>query len=172
MNTRQFAVRAAFVAVLAILSITTAGAQKNPFLGRWNITPTGDNAGVYWLEVKEDGGQLTGMFLNRGGSPVKLPSIKMENGELVWQTDPPARGGAAPEFRARAQGDKLTGSVKMAARTRRIHRRRGRPSGAPSTRTPLTSSARRSSCSTARRWTPGTCRTRASRWAGRSSTAR
>jgi len=117
MNTRQFAVRAASVAALAILSITTAGAQKNPFLGRWNITPRGENAGVYWLEVKEDAGQLSGMFLNRGGSPVKLPSIKIDNGELVWQTDPPARGGAAPEFRARAQGETLTGSVKMATRT-------------------------------------------------------
>jgi hypothetical protein len=116
MNTRQFVVSAASVAVLAILSITSAGAQNNPYLGRWNITPAGDDAGVYWLEVKEDAGQLTGMFLNRGGSPVKLPSIKIENGELVWQTAAPARG-TAPEFRAKAQGDKLTGTVKMASRS-------------------------------------------------------
>jgi hypothetical protein len=117
MNMRQFVVRAASVAVLAILSITTTGAQKNPYVGRWNITPTGNNTGVYWLEVKEDGGQLSGMFLNRGGSPVKLPLIKIENGELVWQTAAPARGGAAPEFRAKVQGDKLTGTIKTAART-------------------------------------------------------
>jgi hypothetical protein len=117
MNTREFVVRAAAVAVLAILSITTTGARQNPYLGRWNITGTGDNGGVYWLEVKEDAGQLSGMFLNRGGSPVKLPTIKIENGELVWQTAAPARGGAAPEFRAKAQGDKLTGTIKTAART-------------------------------------------------------
>ena len=84
------------------------------FSGAGTSPRAGENAGVYWLEVKEDAGQLSGMFLNRGGSPVKLPSIKIDNGELVWQTDPPARGGAAPEFRAKAQGDKLTGSVKMA----------------------------------------------------------
>ncbi|MEN3338887.1 MAG: hypothetical protein V7647_2563, partial [Acidobacteriota bacterium] len=117
MNTRQFTPRAAAVAAFAILSLTIAAAEKNPYLGRWNITPAGENPGVYWLEVKDDAGQLTGMFLNRGGSPVKLPSIKVENGELVWQTAAPARGGAAPEFRARALGDKLTGSVKMATRT-------------------------------------------------------
>ena len=117
MNTRQFAARAASAAALAVLSITTAGAQNNPYLGRWNITPAGDNTGVYWLEVKEDAGQLTGMFLNRGGSPVKLPSIKIDNGELVWQTAAPTAGGTAPEFRAKAEGDKLTGSVKMSART-------------------------------------------------------
>jgi hypothetical protein len=116
MNTREFIVRAASVAALAILTISTAVAQTNPFLGRWNITGTGDTAGVYWLEVKEDGGQLSGMFLNRGGSPVKLPSIKIENGELVWQPAAPARG-AAPEFRAKVQGDKLTGTIKTAART-------------------------------------------------------
>lgn len=117
MNTRQFVARAASVAVLAVLSITTAGAQNTPYLGRWNITGTGESAGVYWLEVTENAGQLTGMFLNRGGSPVKLASITIENGELVWQTAAPARGGAAPEFRARAQGDRLTGTMKTPART-------------------------------------------------------
>jgi hypothetical protein len=116
MTTRLFVVRAAAVAALAIVSITTAGAQKNPFLGRWNITPSGDNAGVYWLEVKEEAGQLTGMFLNRGGSPVKLPSIKIENGELVWQA-PAGQRGTAPEFRAKAQGEKLTGTIKADTRT-------------------------------------------------------
>ena len=117
MKSRPFIARAAALAALAILAITTVTAQKNPFVGRWNITPADGSPGVYWLEVKEDGGQLSGMFLNRGGSPVKLPTIKVENGELVWQTAAPARGGAAPEFRARVQGEKLTGSVKTATRT-------------------------------------------------------
>jgi hypothetical protein len=116
MNTRQFIVRAAIAAAFAMVAITTATAQKNPFLGRWNITGASENVGVYWLEVKEEGGQLSGMFLNRGGSPVKLPTIKIENGELVWQPAPPAQG-TAPEFRAKVQGDKLTGTVKMATRT-------------------------------------------------------
>ena len=57
------------------------------------------------------------MFLNRGGHPLKLGSVKVENGELIFQTAAPARGGAAPEYHARLQGDKLTGSVKLADRT-------------------------------------------------------
>ena len=116
MTTRSLVVGAAVAAVLTVASLPSAEAQSNPYVGRWNITPAAPATGVYWLEVKEAGGQLSGMFLNRGGSPVKLPTIKVENGELVWQTAPPANG-VAPEFRAKAAGDKLTGSVKMADRT-------------------------------------------------------
>ena len=116
MNTRQFVVRAAFAAAFATVAISAAMAQSNPYLGRWNITGATENVGVYWLEVKEEGGQMSGMFLNRGGSPVKLPTIKIENGDLVWQPAPPAQG-TAPEFRAKIQGDKLTGTVKMAKGT-------------------------------------------------------
>lgn len=109
MHRRLFVVGAA-AAAIAIGSLTHAAADGSPYAGRWNITPAPPATGVYWLEVKDEGGQLSGMFLNRGGSPVKLPSIKVENGELVWQTAPPARG-TAPEFRAKIQGDKLTGTM-------------------------------------------------------------
>jgi hypothetical protein len=108
-----------FVVVgLALASlVAAASAQQNPFLGRWNLTGTGENSSsVYWLELKEEAGQLTGMFLNRGGHPLKLGSVKVENGELIFQTAPPARG-TAPEFHARLQGDKLAGSVKAGERT-------------------------------------------------------
>lgn len=99
-------------------AVAATSAQQNPYLGRWNLTGTGENSGyVYWLEIKDEGGQLTGMFLNRGGHPLKLGSVKVENGELVFQTAAPARGGTAPEYHARLQGDKLTGSVKLADRT-------------------------------------------------------
>ena len=110
-----------FVIAAIALACAVAGtsAQQNPYLGRWNLTGTGENsANIYWLEIKDEGGQLTGMFLNRGGHPLKLGSVKVENGELIFQTAPPARGGAAaPEYHARLQGDKLTGSVKLADRT-------------------------------------------------------
>lgn len=110
-------VRAAALAALAILGITTVGAQENPFLGRWNLTGTGANStNVYWLEIKDDGGQLTGMFLNRGGHPLKLATVRIGNGELIFQPAPPSSG-TAPEFHARLQGDKLTGSVKLGERT-------------------------------------------------------
>ena len=113
MTTRHFAV----AVIAAAFSIATAVAQQNPYLGRWNITGTGENTGyVYWLEVKQDGGKLSGMLLNRGGHPLPLPVIKIENGELIFQPDGGQRG-PGPEFHLRAQGDKLNGSVKLNDRT-------------------------------------------------------
>src|SRR6187455_2517965 len=61
-------------------------AQSSPFVGSWNMTGTGADADlVYWLEVKEADGKLTGSFLNRVGNPSPLGSVKVEGGELVFQ---------------------------------------------------------------------------------------
>jgi 3-keto-disaccharide hydrolase len=111
MTTRHFV-----IAALALgLAVASAISQQNPYLGRWNIQGTGENSGVYWLEVKQDGGQLSGMFLDGGGHPLPLPVIKVENGELIFQ--PTRQNKPGPEFRLKAQGDRLTGSVKLADRT-------------------------------------------------------
>jgi hypothetical protein len=91
-----------------VLTVTVMG-QANPFLGKWNLSGTGDAAGyVYWLKVEEEGGQLTGLFLNRGGSPTRLAAVKIENGELIFQG---GRQGApsGPEYRAKLEGGKLVG---------------------------------------------------------------
>jgi 3-keto-disaccharide hydrolase len=115
MNIRVSAVLLAPVAVIGL--VASLAAQQNPYLGRWNITGTGENAAnVYWLEVTSEGGQVAGRLLNRGGSPVKLPTIRIENGELVFQPAAP-RSGTAPEFRVRAQGDRLTGTVANGGKT-------------------------------------------------------
>ena len=67
----------AFTAALVAAAVTTTGADHKAFLGRWNLTGTGtDSNAIYWLELKEENGQLSGMFLNRGGSPVKLASVE------------------------------------------------------------------------------------------------
>ena len=112
MTKRHFVIAAIALAVV----VASTFAQQNPYLGRWNITGTGENSGyVYWLEVKQDGGKLSGMLLNRGGHPLPLPVIKIENGELIFQPDG-GRSGPGPEFHLRVQGDKLTGSVKLGDR--------------------------------------------------------
>jgi hypothetical protein len=60
-------------------------AQDNPFLGKWNITGVGQYSNqVYWLEVKMEDGKLAGYFLNRSGSVLKLPEIKIENNQLTF----------------------------------------------------------------------------------------
>jgi hypothetical protein len=89
-------------------------AQENPYLGQWNLIGTGENAGsVYWLEVKDEGGKLTGTFLNRSSSPFPLVQIRVENGELIFNPRGRNAETPGPEFRAKAEGGKLTGSVQM-----------------------------------------------------------
>lgn len=100
-------VRLALIAAV-VLPAAPALAQDNPFIGAWNLTgdPPNDNA-VYWLEVKEEGGKVSAMFLNRGGSPMPVPDVKIADGTLsfVFPT------GQKPQVTLRASGGKLTGTV-------------------------------------------------------------
>jgi 3-keto-disaccharide hydrolase len=96
----------------AALLIGPARAQSNPFLGAWNITGDAPNTSyVYWLEVKDEGGKLSALFLNRGGSPVPMADVKVANGELTFNI-PTTRPDAKPQpVSFRAAGDAITGTV-------------------------------------------------------------
>jgi len=81
--------RPKYIFTLLLLSLVctgvTAMAQENPFLGKWDITGVGQHSNyVYWLEVKVEDGKLTGNFLNRSGSVLPLPEIKIEGDELIF----------------------------------------------------------------------------------------
>src|SRR5262245_10679811 len=103
--------RPLIASLFACLVLVTVHADNKAFLGRWNLTGTGDAAGnVYWLEVKDEGGKLSGMFLNRGGSPVALPEINIDNDQLVCRVAG-AQGKPGPEHRAKLEGGKLTGTT-------------------------------------------------------------
>lgn len=104
------------LALLFIAGVTiTIVAQDKAFIGKWDIQGNAPNAGaVYWLEVKEVNGVMEGWFLNRGGSVYKLPSIKIENGELVFPINDKA---GAPLHRAKVVDGKLHGSVTMGSNT-------------------------------------------------------
>jgi hypothetical protein len=103
-------ISAAALLLATSLAPTAIGQGRSAFVGRWNLTGTGPDADhIYWLEVKDDAGKLSGMFLNRGGSPVPLFVVKVENGDLIFQTGSAARPG--PEFHAHLAGTRLTGSV-------------------------------------------------------------
>jgi hypothetical protein len=98
-------------ALLACLAFASVHADTSGFLGRWNLSGTGDAAGqVYWLEVKEDAGKLSGMFLNRGGSPVALAEIRVDGNELVFRVAAP-QGRVGTEHRAKLVDGKLAGSA-------------------------------------------------------------
>lgn len=104
---------------IAATLVVAGAAQSSPqgFLGRWNLTGTGaDSNAVFWLEVSEQNGTLSGKFLNRGGSPVPLASVEVKGNELVFTTAAP-QGRTGQTHRATLKGDKLTGSVTMGDRT-------------------------------------------------------
>lgn len=97
----------------------TTGAQSNPFLGKWDITAT-TAAGVkypYWLEVKEESGQLVGYFQDRWGSVRKLPEIAREGTDLVFSFGAPAKpvGAPKPVHRAHVENGKLIGELTTGA---------------------------------------------------------
>ena len=96
-------------AAVVVLAAVPARAQNNPFVGAWNITPEAPTRGVYWLEVKDDGGKPTVMFLNRGGSPVPVRTSRLRAASC-----PSWCGGTAqnrPTVTLRAAGKTVTGTV-------------------------------------------------------------
>ena len=102
--------RSAFLLFLVLFSLPLfAGAKENPYIGRWDITATTPNGKqVFWLEVKEENGALTGTFLYRAGSVYKLTSVAVENGELVFDS---SQSGSKQLHRAKISGNQLVGTL-------------------------------------------------------------
>jgi hypothetical protein len=117
-------VRLTLVALLVAVAMSNVvvGQQQSPFVGRWNIRGTGQNANlIYFLEVIQKDGQLHGMFLDRSAHATPVYSIKVEGNELVWQKGAgegllDAEGNrepirpCGPIYRARIEGGRLVGS--------------------------------------------------------------
>ena len=106
---------AAFIVLVALAGL--AGAQTStadkPFLGKWDITATGDNGNTYpyWLQVDSDNGKLVGYFLNRSGSVLKLPEISIQNGELVFSPSTANPSAKKQVHHAKVVGDRLMGTM-------------------------------------------------------------
>jgi len=88
-------------------------AQKNPFLGRWDLTLTPQNGGAYpgWMEVTEKDGKVEGRYQPRGGAWRPFAAAKLDNGHLVAVIQAAGRG---PEvtWDFTAAGDKVSGVEK------------------------------------------------------------
>ncbi len=100
-----------FVLTMAVVAATMAvqARQANPFVGAWNMTGVApDESYVYWLEITDAGGQLSGRFLNRGGSPTPLAVVRVEHNELVFQSGQTGKP-SGPEYRARLENGRLIG---------------------------------------------------------------
>ena len=108
------------IAALLLTCVAGLGSAQNdvtPFLGKWNMTGTGESSGVvYALEVTQEGGALKGRFLNRAGSPYDLPTIKVENGELHFANAAREGQPSPPVWRARLVDGRLVGTTTIARR--------------------------------------------------------
>jgi len=105
------------IALTLLALFVPAQSDVTPFLGKWNMTGTGDNTGVvYWLEVKQEGAALKGRFLNRFSSPYELPNIKVENGELVFSNAVKEGQPAPPTWRGKIENGRLVGTTTTARR--------------------------------------------------------
>jgi hypothetical protein len=90
------------------------GAPRNPFLGKWDITAKTDKGTyIYWLEVKDENGQLAGYFLNRTGSVLRLPEIALKGDNLIFSTggNPNRPNAPKPRHQARVVNGKLIGEL-------------------------------------------------------------
>lgn len=89
-------------------------AQGNPFLGKWDITGVAPNTNVvYWLEVKEEKGQLTANFLNRGGSVLPVSEIRIEGNELIFSPALARPNSPKPVHRAHIEEGRLLGMMTL-----------------------------------------------------------
>ncbi|MGH9310127.1 MAG: 3-keto-disaccharide hydrolase [Vicinamibacterales bacterium] len=99
-----------FALVAAVALAAPAHAQNNPFLGAWNITGDAPNQNyVYWLEVKDEGGKPTALFLNRGGHAVPVEGLKLSGNELSFLL--PGKATPRPSATFHAAGGKITGTI-------------------------------------------------------------
>jgi hypothetical protein len=104
------------VAALVLGSTLSLAAQGSPFLGKWDITATTPKATYpYWLEVRQENGQLVGLFQDRWGSVRKLPELAVVGEELVFSVGPPEDGAPKPVHRARVRNGKLVGELTTGA---------------------------------------------------------
>jgi hypothetical protein len=91
--------------------------QKNPFVGRWDLTITPQNGAAYpgWMEITEKDGKVEGRYQPRGGAWRPLVSAKVDNGHLIAVIQGAGRGPEVSwDFTAFAnkQGELLNGTEK------------------------------------------------------------
>src|SRR2546423_8747688 len=101
-----------FTALICACTMPGFG-QKNPFLGRWDLTITPQSGTAYpsWMEITEKDGKIEGRYQPRGGQWRPLVAAKVDNGHLTATIQAAGRG---PEvvWDFSGSGDKITGVEK------------------------------------------------------------
>src|SRR5436305_7114485 len=97
--------------IVAGVFTAAAPAQKNPFLGRWDLTVTAaQDTYPDWMEVTESGGKLDALIQPRSGGARHASDAKLDGSRLL--ITPGGGRGPAIAWELSAQGDKLTGTLK------------------------------------------------------------
>jgi hypothetical protein len=123
-----YRIRTVILFSLAVMTVALNADQK-AFLGRWTLLGTGERPGAYWLEVKDEGGKLNAMFLNRGGHPLPMENVRVEGDELIFTTPKTGANQTFSEFRGKVSGNKITAILKTSERTMNLSG--GRPPSWP-----------------------------------------
>ena len=99
------------IAIAAAALSTSAVAQKNPFLGRWDLTvTTATDSYPDWMELSESGGKLDALIQPRSGGARHASEARLDGARLI--VTPGGGRGPAMVWELDAQGDKLTGTIK------------------------------------------------------------
>jgi hypothetical protein len=99
------------IAISAAALSGSAVAQKNPFLGRWDLTmTTSTDSYPDWMELSESGGKLDALIQPRSGGARHATEARLDGSRLI--VTPGGGRGPAMVWELEAQGDKLTGSIK------------------------------------------------------------
>ena len=98
--------------LLAIALTSLATAQNKEFLGRWDLTVTGDKEYPSWLEVTQENGKLAANFVGRWGNARPLPKIEINKDKITF-TSPKEEEDAQSDmvYEGSLQGDTLSGTV-------------------------------------------------------------
>ena len=101
--------------------LISINAADTDFNGRWNLKVANEpSTRVWWLEVVDAGKpSIHGTFVGAPGGDVdKIPKIRIEKGQLVWQFDKHYGGAAGANqsgvYRATIDEGKLVGTLKVA----------------------------------------------------------
>src|SRR3954447_16963738 len=99
---------------MVCLLLAPAYAQKNPFVGRWdlNLTPSSGGAYAQWMEVVEKDGKVDGRIQPRGGAVRPIVAAKLEGGHLIITVAEATQRGPATTWDLTVTGDKLSGVEK------------------------------------------------------------
>jgi Domain of Unknown Function (DUF1080) len=100
------------VLFLATVVTSLAAAQNKKFIGRWDLTVTGDKEYPSWLEVTEKNGTLAANFVGRWGNARPLPKVEINKDKITF-VSPKEEEDAQSDmtYEGTLQGDTLSGTV-------------------------------------------------------------